>query len=269
MRIINLATASLTIIALNATLYAQKQPQIQLISIRAPENIKIDGKLDEWTNFTLSAYNSINRIFYTVSNDDNNLYFAIRGVGNGVAKKAIAGGMVLTVSKAVEKNDRKDSNDKLKIIFPLPQNGKTVASIMGVVNQVSGYNDDVKANKKQIDSIVVIANELMNKALNEIGISGVKNISDSVISRYNEYGIKAAAQFNKMQPIIELCIPLKYLKVSIDNLDKIRYNIKLNAVPDQSSGLTQTIAPENVTPNVGYALNPTDFWGEYILAKKQ
>jgi hypothetical protein len=183
-----------------------------------------------------------------------------------VAKKAVAGGMVITISRSEGEKGRKAANDGITVKFPRPQDREMVNGIMGVINQVGSYDDPV-ANRKQIDSIVVVADALANKVLKEIGVSGVKNIPDSVISRYNEYGIKAAFQFNKMQPVIELAIPLKYLDVPASG-DKIRYSIKLNAVPDKVSGISDAIAPENVTPNVGYALNPTDLWGEYTLAKK-
>jgi len=264
MKTINSIKAFFILLATTSAVYAQKQPQVQQISVRAPENIKIDGKLDEWASHDLNAYNSTDRIYYVVSNDDDNLYFTIRGMGNGVAKKAIAGGMVLTLSKAVEKK----SNDQITISYPLPQNTGTVDGIIGVVSQVGGFTDDPVAYHKQIDSIVVIANQLINSAVKEIGVNGIKEIPDPVISKYNEYGIKAAAQFFRMQPIIEISIPLKYIKGLLDNTGKLSYNIKLNAVPAQSSALSQSVPIENVTPNIGYALNSTDFWGEYILAKK-
>ena len=49
--------AGLTIIALPA--HAQKLPKVQKTSIRAPENIKIDGKANEWDN----KYQAFNRKF--------------------------------------------------------------------------------------------------------------------------------------------------------------------------------------------------------------
>jgi len=273
------------------TANAQKQPQVQEISVRAPDNIKIDGKLNEWPNKFLNAYNSTDRIYYVMSNDDNNLYLTIRGMGNGVAKKAIAGGLTLTISHSVEKKARVKAADNVYITFPVPQDGKTTAGIMGVVNQVADFNDDTLANRKQIDSIVAIANKRINDAMKEIRVVGVKEVPDSVISIYNTQGIKAAAQFIKMQPIIELAIPLKYLGLSVDNPVKFSYNIKLSAIPESnqpgapvvvdmampapvviSASNSGMIAPPipvmGMNPNNGYAFNSTDFWGEYTLVKK-
>jgi hypothetical protein len=55
----------------------------------------------------------------------------------------------------------------------------------------------------------------------------------------------------------------------LENTEKIRY--RLNAVPEKSTdpSVTELINNGIATPNIGYALNPTDFFGEYILAKKK
>jgi len=275
------------------TASAQKQPQVQEVSVRAPDNVKIDGKINEWpnpflnthsTDTYLNAYNSSSRIYYTMANDDNNLYLTIRGLGNGVAKKSLAGGMTLTISHATEKRTRAKAADNVAITFPVPQDGKTTAGIMSTINQLFALLDDSVANRKQIDSIVTIANKRVNNAMKEIRVIGVKEVPDSVISVYNTAGFKAAAQFTKVQLVIELAIPLKYLGLSVDNPAPFSYNIKLSAIPDPNQGGSASFPPPvvmqdsnisapmpMVAPNLNYeyASNPTDFWGVYTLAKKQ
>ena len=58
---------------------AQKLPKIQDVNQRAPSNMKIDGKPAEWNDQFL-AYNTNVEVFYTLSNDDKNLYLALRAV---------------------------------------------------------------------------------------------------------------------------------------------------------------------------------------------
>jgi len=273
--------------------YAQKQPQIQDASVYAPANIKVDGKLNEWQNpfinpqkFNgfLSAFNTTNRIYYTMANDDKNLYLTVRGLGNGVSKKLLAGGMTLTISHA-EKNKRAKDPSNVAITFPMPQDPKTTAEIMGEINQIQDYLDDTVANRKDIDTVNAIANKWIIKAAKEIRIIGVKEITDPVVSVYNTEGIKAAMQFIKVQAAIEIAIPLKYLGLSVDN-PSFSYNIRIDAVPEASGGAPvkinisapvpdvekMTFGPDArvpaVNPNSAYAWNPTDFWGEYTLAKK-
>jgi len=289
-RTFTLITLLLTcIIAVNV--YAQKQPQIQEASVYAPANVKIDGKLNEWQNpFVniqkyLSAFNSSSRIYYTMANDEKNLYLTVRGLGNGVSKKLLAGGMTLTISHA-EKNKRAKDPSNVAITFPMPQDSKTTAEIMTEINQIQDYLDDTVANRKDIDTVNAIANKMANNAVKEIGVAGVKEISDPAISVYNTEGIKAAMQFIKVQAAIEIAIPLKYLGLPANN-PTFSYNIRIDAVPEAARGVQvdpNIPAPQVVgggaasldivksgpaiNPNQGYAWNPTDFWGEYTLAKK-
>src|ERR1700761_3519140 len=141
---------------------AQKQPQVQEISMRAPDKVKVDGKMNEWpspflspqkTDGYLNAYNSSSRVFYTVANDDNNLYFVIRGLGSGVANKMLAGGLVVTISHLIDRK-RTKAADNVVITFPVPQDIKTTSVIMGTIASAGGLVDeDSVANRKQIDSI--------------------------------------------------------------------------------------------------------------------
>ena len=56
---------------------AQKLPNVQQASLRAPENVKVDGKPTEWGD-KLQAYNKATDVFYTIANDYNNLYLIIQ-----------------------------------------------------------------------------------------------------------------------------------------------------------------------------------------------
>lgn len=286
---------ALTLIIISLTASAQKQPQIQEGSVRAPENVKIDGKIKEWAspfqnarnndNY-LSAYNSSSRVYYTVANDDDNLYFVIRGLGSGVAQKELSGGLTITVSHATDRKKEK-APDNVSVTFPVPQSIKVTQTIMGQLATVGGYVDeDTTANRKQIDSISAVTNKMINNYMKEIRVIGVKEVPDSVLSVYNTLGIKVAIQYIKRQPIVEIAVPLKYLGLSIKAPVKFSYNIKLGAIAEPNLptvDIVGSIAPSDAMPmstmkvgviggggggNAGFLFNPTDFWGEYTLAKK-
>jgi hypothetical protein len=69
---------SLSLLATLAFLQAnaQKLPQVQQVSLRAPANIRADGKNKEWGT-QLQAFNNATGIFYSMANDDENLYLVI------------------------------------------------------------------------------------------------------------------------------------------------------------------------------------------------
>jgi len=272
---------------------AQKQPQIQQISLLAPDNVKIDGKINEWPNPFLNtkktagflqAYNSSSRVCYTVSNDENNLYFVIRGLGNMVSRKILSGGLTITISHLVD-NKRGKAPDNVIITFPTPQHYKIVNPIMGTIANADNLEDeDATTNRKRIDSLDANANMQLSRALNEIKIIGVKEFPDQAVSVYNTEGLKAMAGFIGKLPVIEFAIPLKYLNLSVDNSAKFSYNIKINAEqepksvnedegPPKASDHVVLNAPKPHTDASGsydsfYLFNTTDFWGVYTLAKK-
>src|SRR5260221_3908569 len=86
---------------ISAIANAQKLPKVQRISVRAPKNIKIDGTSREWENDTFRAYNASDRIYYTMSNDDHNLYLIVRATGVFEDDKVIRGGVTLTISHSL------------------------------------------------------------------------------------------------------------------------------------------------------------------------
>jgi hypothetical protein len=139
-------------------------------------------------------------------------------------------------------------------------------------------------NKMRTDSFMRVINKELAEKSRVIEIEGVKSIADSIISVYNEEGIKAIALFdNQINYTYELAVPIKYFNLSTDIPVKIYYNIKLNGAATNNA--TIQLMPNGrfyavTTPSgrlsyvipagpkcISYTF-PTDFWGEYTLAKE-
>ncbi len=75
---------------------AQRLPSKQKGNVRAPTDIKIDGKAGEW-DYKFQAYNIASRMFYTVSNDDENLYLTVYLNDRFASGKILQGGLTLTL----------------------------------------------------------------------------------------------------------------------------------------------------------------------------
>ncbi len=127
----------------------------------------------------------------------------------------------------------------------------------------------------------------------EIKIAGFKNITDTLISIYNEYGIKTVGLFDaKGEFVYELAIPLSLLELSINDTKEFVYQIKVNGLSTAGfgggnggrtfagnaggNGGGNFGAPRG---NAGAGFNggsgsgmdmmsPTDFWGKYSFTKK-
>lgn len=253
----------------NAITYiANSQPKTQKNSVRAVDNITIDGRATEW-NDKYQARNPIDGISYTVSNDNKNLYLTLLAPYKDACEKVLRGGITFTTSKWIDKR-RKNDAAKKSVTFPVLK----IAQYLNVFSDFDEYliyEKDTLKNKRKLDSLL---NRINQKATTLFKIINIDGITFLVKSNPN---IVASAQFNKkLDFVYELSVPLKYIGMDINYNKPFSYNITLK-------GETEEISNRKVNPNMpepmlkpGVAapppasmdkFAPTDFWGEYVLAK--
>ena len=249
----------LTVSAANA----QKQPNIQTASIKAPATVKIDGKPTEWG--AMQAYNHATDLAYTLANDEDNLYLIIQTADPSIIIRAVNGRVTLTINKV----DKKSEKDAVAISYPVfEKNEKAVMSVQ-----------DKLSTPKIADSIMQLNNKRLNTKVKMIKVTGVAGL-DTLISIYNENGIKAKSAFDdKMLYTCEMAVPLKLLGLSVKDAAKFAYNVRLNGVIyDDVPGISITrnasgeitsmdIHKDQMIPNAGNMTAPTDFWGAYTLVR--
>ena len=267
---------------------AQKLPNVQEKSLRAPATIKVDGKPTEWNN-QFQAYNKATEIFYNMSNDNNNLYLTVQATDLNFINKIICNGISLTINGTGKMKDQ----GGMVITFPVLNDDAFPRGQRGEPRSRIPINLD-KPDSWPADSFMVVLNKDLTSLAKDIQVTGIKEITSSLISIYNPYGIKAVALFdNKTIFTYELAIPLKYLGLSVQNPEPFVYNIKLpginpprgssfeaNAARMQRHAILEPMVLNSVNhqrdtfywtgPTVErfYALIAlTDFWGEYTLAK--
>jgi len=238
---------------------AQKTPKVQDKSVKAPVNIKIDGKAIEWDN-KFQAYNPASRIFYTLSNDSENLYLITRMEEQNGNFKAIGRGITLTIQPPKGAM----SKDKKPLVITYPTKGKV--DERDKIHDLVHWVYSLKDNKRKRDSVQNITNKMMATTFKHIDVSGLTDISEASIPVYNLQEIRVAANINdEAQYVYELAIPLKYISFLSDNNGTVNYSIKVNA-PAEGVGL-MVKDPSRLNPDALYQLYSTDFSGEYTLAK--
>jgi hypothetical protein len=257
------------------TLFAQvatpkKLKDVQLGNMLAPSTIKIDGKLNEW-NDNFQAYNKNTRVTYIMANNDKNIYLVVKSTDFTTTAKIISGGVDLTFNTEGKKKEK----DAYSVTFPVIENPQRLAGGFG--NRFGNRNAGVDTEMmRSIHQRTIIAAK-------EIKVLGFKNITDTLISIYNEYNIRAAISFEDSGAImLEMAIPLKLLGLTTDNAKEMAYNIKLNGFQINFGGGR---GPGGGGPPVGGGggpggsggrnaidfldlISPSDFWGKYTLAKK-
>lgn len=241
---------------------AQKLPNVQQVSLRAPANIKIDGNIDEWRE--LKAYNKACDIYYTIANDEENIYLTVQAKESGIIEKIFNSGLQFTVNTT----GNKKTDGSPAIIFPAYSDPKNKAYI------------DLDA--QPFDSVKKASSERL-AAVKFLRIANIKGIADCLLSVYNTEGIKVGVSLgDNMYLIYELAIPLKLLQITGGAvLNKITYNVKLNGSAESGYDLRieggrmlvftgrdgkDYLIGRN-TPKNWMKATSTDFWGEYTLAK--
>lgn len=255
---------------------AQKLPNVQPAGVYAPANVKVDGKANEWNN-QFQAYNKNTAIFYTMANNNDNLYLTIQATDKASLQKVIGGGFTLTITPK-EKG----------------ANAVSIATPYLLGSNRSKITQKINLQDALVDADLPALNNVIAINFEEMYIKGIAAIPDSVISVYNEHGIKIAAliDINKAYTC-ELAIPLKYISQPTGTISTFNYNLKLNGMK------TEMVVMKDGGTNIGGAggvrgiaigdgggisvvgtarsvygaspmelMSPTDFSGTYTLIKK-
>lgn len=248
--------------------YAQKLPNVQQVSMRAPDNVKIDGKATEWDN-KWQAYNKGTGFFYNIANNAGFLYIVIRATDAAVTRKIIGGGISLTISAAGRKTE-----NAVRVTYPI-----LAYEDKKYIDYKNTLIIDGKPSTIYPDSMITTNNKnllAMSKTLS----FGKVDDRDNILSVYNDYGIQAAMLFNnKMELTVELALDLKLLKRVISSLDKLTYHVECNGmeimnlngfdiVYDADGTSRMKPRPGALAPlEIEQASYTTDFFGEYTMAK--
>lgn len=248
------------------TAHAQNLPNIQKTSVWAPPNIKIDGKVTEWQD-KYQAYNHATDVYYTICNDNDNLYLVIKATNRiAIAGKILAAGISFTINHTLKKKD----TASVTVTYPTLQ-GKDRELVSGLFYGILGMHIGGTPGG---DNSLTRLNSTLTEKSKYIGITGIKDFPDNEISVYNNEGIKAASAFNAPSVYVyELAIPLKFLALPDDGAQGFSYHIKMNIPKEMQrtdavgSRVPNSDAPPPPPPDPNFVTS-TDFWGEYTLAKK-
>ncbi|MEE1945401.1 hypothetical protein VRU48_09795 [Pedobacter sp. KR3-3] len=268
---------------------AQKLPDVQAASMPAPANIRIDGKASDW-NDTYAAENKRTAIFYSIANDDKNLYLIVKSVD---ATKIMAGGLTFLINTQGKKRDK----DAMSVTYPLVNRANRAQGARGQGGQrQGGFQNRAQQTQQQRDSANLVLHRQQLASVKEIKVAGFKSIPDSLVSIYNEYGLKAVASFDQSGAYVyELAIPLSLLDINVGDAKELSYQIKLNGLSNMGFGGNTGFGGGaaggfgggrggfggagggraggggfggGAGSNTQDLMNATDFWGKYTLYKK-
>jgi hypothetical protein len=304
----------------------KKLKDVQEVSLWAPAGVKADGKLVEW-NDSFQAYNKATKLYYTISNDEKNIYLAIKSTDAMNNNKIVAGAITIAINTEGKKKTENTYKITYPVIAPITMQrgaggpiGGGPAGGGGAIMMVGGPGGGGGAGGaggmrammgggapgEPLDSATIAIRKKALLTYKEIKVSGFKDIPDSLISLYNEHGVKTMANYDDQGNFLyEVAIPLKLMGLEPGSTNELAYNVKLNGLQIPSLGNIDMMGggglggggadpggPGVGTVNIrmngggGFAgsggggrrsggtfnfqemISPSDFWGKYVLAKK-
>ena len=191
---------------------AWSQKKAEIIKTRwAEKPIEVNGMLSDWKD-SLDLYNADTKLFYSIANDHENIYFALKNSTEDNLTKILARGISFTVNF---ENTKKVAPT---VTFP-------------VLDRTPG--------KKQVETEQPEAKEIQRRIISkikEIKVEGFKELVDGGISLYNTYGIKAVLSFDEKNDMIqEIAIPLRLLGIESGSTELITYRIRINGFQGSAS----------------------------------
>jgi hypothetical protein len=150
------------------TAYSQKLPKVQTLGVYAPNNIKIDGKITEWEG-KYAAFDKKNDIYYTIANDNNNIYLLLHTSEKHTINKIFYGGITFTLTSA--------HHSPISVSYPQPGNNGDYLHARDVFKQMKRKKT---SNAKAIEDLVRLKNTEFENSRKLLGIRGGIRISRSM-----------------------------------------------------------------------------------------
>lgn len=190
-----------------------------------PANLVIDGNAKDWGD-SLRYYNTEKKINYSLANDQENLYMAIKVTDRLDQMKILRAGITFSIDTKGKKKET------FSLTFPLNVGGNQPVAPMEKAD-----NGDVTQEDRD---------ELMHEritTLRGIKVAGFKDIEDDMITTSNTYGIKTAINYDDNGNLIyEAAIPLKFFHADDVAKNEWAFNFKINGIqrpaakPDDDQG---------------------------------
>lgn len=205
-------------LALSATVNAQSKQNQSLLA--PPANLAIDGSLSDWGD-SLRYRNEEKNIKYTLANDKENLYAAIRISDRLEQARVLNSGITISIDTHGKKKET------FSMTFPLRYPGSPAPAF-------AGFKDDGgEITKEERDEL---SRERIT-TLRSIKMTGFKDIENEMITTSNTYGIKAAVDYDADGNLVyEAAIPRKFFHADDIAKNEWAFNFKINGLQKPERG---------------------------------
>ena len=206
-----LKTLTLAVFATLIFDVAGAQPKANNMLQLPPPDVKIDGDIKEWGD-SLRYYNAEKKLNYTLANDKDNLYMAIRINDHSEQMRVMNAGLTLSI------NTKGKKKEMYSLTFPVADASAAPLLAKPGMDQITAEDRD----------------ELMRARLTKlrnIKVTGFPDIEGENITTSNTYGIKTALNYDDNGYLVyEAAIPLKFFHADAPDKTEWAFNIKINGI---------------------------------------
>jgi hypothetical protein len=189
-----------------------------------PGKINIDGNLSDWGD-SLRYYNPEKKLNYTLANDQQNLYLAIRFNDRMEQERIMRAGLTWSV------NPKGKKKDAYSLTFPAAEQNNSQMPALPKPDE-SGTVPEQRERMNRDEMRKARLTQLRN-----MKVTGFKDIDYDIITTTNSYGFKAALNFDEDGNLTyEAVIPLKFFEADDIAKNEWAFNIKVNGISRPSGG---------------------------------
>ncbi len=236
---------------------AQKLPNVQQGSQWLPDAVNIDGKPEEIKQVML-AKNRATGLEYTLANNGDVLYLAIRTSDETTINRIMAGGITLLLSDPAKK-----SSPLFLATFPVRQLYTRMKDPSGMDNWLRG---EILLDSTAVRKVLLTLKEIKVKLPGET--------REQMITVFNDEGIRTKLAYSNRVLSGEWAVPLALLA----GQRILAYTVQVNGVPEappmQANGAAPPPPPRFPAPTMAgqpsneILFSPTTVSGSYQLAEK-
>lgn len=181
-----------------------------------PANVNIDGSLDDWAD-SLRYFNDERKLNYTLANDKDNLYMAIRVSDRTEQIRIMQAGITFGI------NTKGNKKDMYALTFP--GGGQIEGEDKAAF--ATHHAEGEKITQEDRDEML---HARLTK-LHNIKVAGFKTIEGDMITTTNTYGVKAAMNYDKDGYLVcEMEIPFKLFNEFNGAKKEWAFNFKINGI---------------------------------------
>ena len=193
----------------------------------APATVLVDGKLTEWGD-SLRYINEEKKIPYTIANDKDNIYVALRISDHSEQRRALMAGITFSIDP---KGKKKES---FSVTFPYTD-PDAMPDFRAMQAQQPG--DDGQQPQPGTDGDRQERLEAGLTRLKQIKATGFADVLNEVMTTANLYGIKTALGFDSEGYLVyEAAVPIAMLHADASGKNEWAFNIKINGLTFPKKG---------------------------------